>query len=583
MSAYERFVSDVSVIGTGVLIVVGLVVLAVRLHAVQVESAAEFNVVLERQRIRRVRTAAPRGRILDCRGRELAANRTVRSLALVIGSDYQKKDREATVAAVTNAIAEVCAQLGIEPDPKSVTFHSASNHVSRRLALPYVFKRDIDDDVLARFSEQIDGVRPGFVCVSETVRVHPQHSLAAHLVGITGRDDAEGDSGDVRVNFRERELVGRSGLEAYYDGFLRGVSGERQLVVAALGYMVREAGTVDPVPGPDLRLTLDIDIQRKVESLLGEYEKGACAVIDPETGAVLALASNPSYDLDTYSRDFQSLNTSPKHPLVNRASGGWYAPGSTFKPITALAALRAGIDSEAVVECNGVFELPGMKLHCSRRWGHGDVGMCDALKESCNTYFAHVAQLIGTNALFRAAREFGLGEKSGIDLFDDAPGTVPDGRRGRGLRGQWWTGELSQMAIGQGQLLVTPLQMARVAGALGTGFLVTPHLRAGIEPKRQPLPFSAEHLDIVREGMRRVVDGGTGRRGGEGVTADVLLGKTGTAEVGSRTNRRKNTWFIAYARRGAKSVAVAMVIEDGESGGLTTAPLVAEVLQEALR
>jgi len=239
--------------------------------------------------------------------------------------------------------------------------------------------------------------------------------------------------------------------------------------------------------------------------------------------------------------------------------------------------------------------LPGgMELHCARRWGHGYLALREALRDSCNTFFCNLGCEVGTNQLCKTARAFGLGAKTGIDTPDEVAGVVPTHEwKMRTYGERWYPGDLAQMAMGQGMLLASPLQMARVAGALGRGMLVTPRLRADASAMSQALPFPKEHLDIVREGMRMVVEkGGTGARGAEGVNA-WMIGKTGTAEVGRGATRRKNTWFIAYAEscgrdgegrivrvaKPAEVVAVAMVIENGMSGGGTTAPRVAEVLK----
>jgi len=228
--------------------------------------------------------------------------------------------------------------------------------------------------------------------------------------------------------------------------------------------------------------------------------------------------------------------------------------------------------------------MGSLHLHCSRRWGHGSLSLRQALMVSCNPYFCNLAMENGSNALIRTAREFGLGEKTGLDLGVDMVGTVPDaGWKERMYGERWFPGDLAQMAIGQGMLLVSPLQMARVAGAIGTGFLVTPHLKRDVAPERRPLAVSAHHLTIVRAGMRMVVAGdgkvqGTGWRGGDGVPVAVA-GKTGTAEVGRGASRRKNTWFIAYAPAEAPRVAIALVVENGVSGGTTAAPRVGAILR----
>ena len=247
--------------------------------------------------------------------------------------------------------------------------------------------------------------------------------------------------------------------------------------------------------------------------------------------------------------------------------------------MTALAGLRAGVPPEATYDCTGVFELGGMKLHCARRWGHGPIDMRHAIKESCNTYFSNLGCDIGTNALFSAARAMGLGAKTGLDFPQDSAGIVPSAEYKRSHYDlPWYASDLAHASIGQGHLLVTPLQMARLAGAIGTGFLTRPRLRADSPVECMLLPFSAQNLAVIREGMRMVVDGGTGHLAGEGVAVSVA-GKTGTAEVGLGATRRKNTWFIAYAPAEKPTVAIAMVIENGESGGTTTAPKVNAVLK----
>jgi len=360
------------------------------------------------------------------------------------------------------------------------------------------------------------------------------------------------------------------------------------VLVDARGFAISEHTVTEPGVGPDLQLTIDSRLQRVVEGCLSGH-RGACVVIDPRNGEVLALASAPSYNPNDFVPSlspelYGRLAEDPAKPLLNRASGGAYAPGSTFKPITALAGLRAGYSDHSTYECDGVFVLGTMHLRCSRRWGHGRLDVRHALMKSCNPFFCNLGTAIGTNAIVSAAKAFGLGAKTGLDLGIDMAGTVPDAEWKQKMYGEpWYPGDLPQMSIGQGMLLVSPLQMARVAGAIGSGRLATPHLKLDLEPELKPLPFSAQHLKAVREGLRMVVvgdgtDRGTGAKGGENVKVPVS-GKTGTAEIGQGDNRRKNTWFIAYAPSAAPTVAVAMVIENGESGGGTTAPLVAEILK----
>ena len=577
MNRDESIVSDLACWAVAAVFVFGLAVLALRLKEVQVEDAADYSYANARQSVRRVQTDGVRGRIIDRNGVVLADNR--KSVSIVCKSAFfQKRTWEATVANIETALSNVAAAVG---SPSPLTRRDIRRHIDQTLAMPLVAWRDVGEKELARFCEH-DRELPGFSVLETEERVFPQGRLASHLIGYVGRDRGESEAGDEKFNFYLPEMRGRSGLEIYYDSFLRGVPGERKVLVDARGFAIREWTVVESKRGPDLRISLDARIQRVAEEqLLGC--KGACVVLDPRNGDVIAMVSSPGYDPNEFvprlsSKLYSSYAENPAKPLLNRASGGAYAPGSTFKPITALAGLKSGFPELVRHECTGVFVFGGMHLRCARRWGHGPLDMRHAIRESCNPYFCSLAADIGTNAVISAARAFGLGEKTGIDLGVDMAGTVPDGEWKMRMYGErWYPGDLPQMAIGQGMLLASPLQMARVAGAIGTGYLVAPRLKLDIPVRREPLPFSKKQLDVVREGMRMVVDGGTGRRGGERVAAAVS-GKTGTAEIGRGETRRKNAWFIAFAPSEAPSAAVAMIVENGESGGGTAAPRVRNVL-----
>ena len=556
----------------------GFLVLAVRLERMQMDYVAESRRRMAAQSERRVLTDAPRGCILAKGGAVLAGNRPTASIA-VSAESFQKRKWADTAAGMRAAIDSAAAIVG---RPSAVTDREILRHLKQTLARPLVVWRDVSADELARFSEhELD--LPGFICVDGEERVYPQGSLAAHLVGYVGRDRAESVAGDEAFRFCDLEMRGRSGVEYGYDSFLRGVAGEKRLLVDARGYAYEETTVREAKRGPDLCLALDLGIQAAAEAQLAG-ERGACVVMDADTGEVLAFASAPAFNPNEFvptlrQAVYDRFANDPAKPLLNRASGGSYAPGSTFKPITALAGIHAGISPLATYECTGHYQCGQMKIRCSRTWGHGEMNVMTALRDSCNPYFCHLGTAAGTNAVISAARAFALGAKTGIDYPIDLSGVVPDDAWKREKYSErWYPGDLAQMSMGQGMLLATPLQMARVAGAIGTGFLVTPRLIAAQAPERRRLPFTEAELRPVREGMRMVVVGGTGKKGAEGVDASVI-GKTGTAEVGRGETRRKNTWFIAFAEKGSRRIAVSMVIENGESGGGTTAPKVCEVLK----
>ena len=566
-------------------IVAGIVQLALRIRELQVEDTADYGLASARQSVRRVQTAGCRGRILDRRGAVLADN--CRQLSIVcLPASFERRTWDLTVAEIARAITNAASVVGLPP---SLPLVAIRRHVAHSLAMPLVVWSDVGGSALARFAEH-ERELAGFMLEESEERTYPQGAAAAHLVGYVGRDRGRAVAGDERFNFFTPELRGRSGLEYFYDSFLNGVPGERKVLVDARGFAIRSWTVVEPQAGPDLRLTIDVAIQwaaaRELAGLIG-----ACAVIDPRNGDVLALVSSPGFDPNDFvpvlREDlYRRLADDPAKPLLDRAVGGAYAPGSTFKPVTALAGLRAGYPADQPYVCAGAFELGGMKLRCTSRWGHGEMDLRHALMKSCNPFFCNLGVDIGTNALCAAARDFGLGGRTGLDFSVDMAGVVPDADWKRRTYGEkWFQGDLAQMSIGQGMLLVSPLQMALVAGALGTGYRVTPHLKFGTPAARQPLPFSAEHLAVVREGLKMVVTGdgdarGTGWRGAVDVPVSVA-GKTGTAEVGRGASRRKNAWFIAYAPADNPSVAVAMVVENGEGGGVTAAPKVAAVLRRA--
>lgn len=571
---------------------VGLLVLAVRLERVQIDSAADSRRRMAVQSERRVQTDAPRGRILARGGAVLAENRLSVSIA-VNAESFQKRTWSDTAAKIREAIDAASAIVG---HPSPVTDREIMRHLKQALARPLVVWRDIGPDELARFSEhELD--LPGFVALEREERVYPNGSLAAHLVGYVGRDRAESVAGDEAFRYYDMEMRGRSGAEYYYDGYLRGVPGEKRLLVDARGFAHDETTVVEAKRGPDLELALDVGVQSVAESQLAGH-KGACVVMDAATGEILAFASAPAYNPNDFvpilrQSVYDGLSKDPAKPLLNRASGGTYAPGSTFKPLTALAAIHQGISPRFTYECIGYYQCGQMKIRCSRTWGHGPENTMTALRDSCNPFFCYLGAAVGTNAVIATARAFGLGAKTGLDFPTDAAGVVPDDAWKREKYNErWFPGDLAQMSMGQGMLLATPLQMARVAGAIGTGLLATPRLIAGLPPELSAVPFTETELGSVREGMRMVVADGTGRKGAENVDAWVI-GKTGTAEVGVGASRRKNTWFIAYAetcahgadgrpRRTtfpARRIAVAMVVENGESGGGTTAPKVCEIMK----
>ncbi|MBO7688342.1 MAG: penicillin-binding protein 2 [Kiritimatiellae bacterium] len=596
------------ILSLGAVYLLGFLVLGSTLFRLQYMDTGEFKADLEQQNTRRIRIPGLRGRILDRNGAVLAECRPSHCIQCNVEEFQRRGDATNTVAAVEEALGRLTDKLGLER-PAGLTHVRIERHVKQSSAMPLMLWEDVPDDVFARFAENSEEF-PGFEATTRPERIYPYGKLAAHVLGYTGRsrpDDADS------AHFFEHDMKGREGVERYYNRFLTGVAGERKVHVDARGFRPtkqREAmmdddmdADVAPSPGLDLRLTIDKDVQAVLEAQL-DGVTGAGVVLDPRDGAVIALASAPTFDPnDCVPRltveVYADLTNAPAKRLQNRAISESYAPGSTFKPITALAALANGWLPDDEYSCEGVYRLGNLNLHCWDRWGHGPITLRTALEKSCNTFFCNLGTAVGTNAVITAARAFGLGTVTGIDLGGETAGVVPDNEWKRAaFNERWYPGDTCQMSIGQGMLVVTPLQMAVVAATLANGGKVfTPYLfaRGADEPPPEPastVQYDREYMDLVREGMRDVAETGTGRRiltrwqdaepgsfKKRRFNLNVTCaGKTGTAEIGRGDTKRKNTWVIAFAPFEKPTVAIAMIVERGESGGSTVAPRVHAVL-----
>ncbi len=595
------------ILALGALFVFGELVLAISLFRLQVLNVADSRESQEIQTIRRVRVPGLRGRILDCKNRVLAECRPSYCISCNLEEFQRRGAPSNTVAAIDAAIENVATALDLK---RQINIRQIERHLRTASAIPLIAWRDLDARTFARFCERLDEF-PGFIDHVEAERTYPYGSLAAHVLGYTGRGNA-GDPERDPVYFSEKDMMGRSGVESYYNRFLAGVTGERRIRVDARGFrptkarqtMLEEAGDggMAPADGLDLHLTLDIKIQADVERELHSVT-GACVVLNPRNGAVLALASAPTFDPNSCvpylsPEVYASLTNAPAKRGQNRAVNEGYAPGSTFKPITALAGLSTGWMPEDEYNCTGVYRLGDLRLHCWNRYGHSYVNIRQALEQSCNTFFCNLGTAIGSNAVIKAAQAFGLGSRTGIDLGGEYAGVVPDDEwKRRWYNEPWYPGDTCQMCIGQGMLLVTPLQMAVVAATLANGgdiyrpFLYDREHLSAPKPVRR-IPFARDDIELVRRGMKDVVDLGTGRSIAIRTDPEVTPngrhrryklnvdcgGKTGTAEIGRGETKRKNTWIIAFAPFDKPTVAIAMVVERGESGGKTVAPRVHNVL-----
>ena len=581
------------------LMLLGLCLLGAGMWRIQVAHGERYENKQAMQSIRRVRTPGVRGRLFDRNEKCLADNRPSYCVAVYLEELRRPGAWSKTIDRVEELIAALSVELNLPP---TITRKDIQAHIRKRLPLPLVLWRDIDEERLARLSES-ESKFSGVDIYPEAVRFYPENRLACHLLGYIGRADiSQEDNDEEPYDYYLPEMTGRSGVEKSLDTYLRGEAGGRLVRIDVSGYRRDDVGQRDPRPGSDIRLALDAGIQRMAEDALGDVA-GAVVVLDPGNGDVLALASSPGYDPNKFipfitTENWTQLNENPMKPLINRAVTGLYPPGSTFKPITAMAALENGKARPGEThDCPGHFQLGSTVFRCWFHAGHGVLDLRGALQHSCNVYFFNMGLACGHEAIAHMAAALGLGRKSDIELDYERAGLVPDERWKRmTFNDGWRDGDTCNMSIGQGALQVTPLQMAVVTAAIANGGLVyRPRLVLGVRDPGQEtfierpaevvndMHWAPENIRAVREGMRAVVmtPNGTGRA--IQVPGVTVAGKTGTAEFGRKDERKRHAWMIAFAPYEAPRYAVVMLVDEGISGSETAAPRMRRLMHGLFR
>ncbi|HEY9163704.1 MAG TPA: penicillin-binding protein 2, partial [Magnetovibrio sp.] len=435
----------------------------------------------------------------------------------------------------------------------------------------------------------------------------------AHVLGYVASVSEKDVTGDPLMElpgFR----IGKSGLEKTYDLALRGSGGSSQVEVNAVGRVIRELNRQEGQPGAELRLTIDLELQRYTTERLGD-NSAAVVVLDVHSGEVLAMVSNPSFDPNAFNTglsqaEWESLVSNPKAPLTNKAIAGQYAPGSTYKPAVALAALEKGvITQDTKVHCGGSTKLGNAEFHCWKRGGHGTLDLAGALEHSCDVFFYEVARRTGIERIAAMSRRLGMGTPLGVDLPGERAGLVPSNEWKLGAVGtSWQLGETLIAGIGQGYILATPMQLAvMTARIVNGGRAVKPRLtmdmvgEAGVQPfpttEAKPLGIAPDHLAQVWRGMENVVNSPTGTAFGSRIKDPRyrMAGKTGTVQVRRITKAERETgvlkneqlpWrerdhalFVGYAPFENPRYAVSVVVEHGGGGSSVAAPIARDVLQ----
>lgn len=552
----------------------------------QVRDPEVYSERAEANRIKALPIPAPRGKMLDRDGRVIVDNHS--SFSLILSRENLQTHHLETIAKGLNLDYEELVRRVRRFDRTHPKYE------------PVVVKEELTPGELA-FVEAHRGAGgfPEMELIHAQRRLYPREGLAAHLVGYVG-EVSEAELNQLEfVQYRPGDVIGKAGLERQYNRRLMGIDGQRKVLVDSRGRERKVIGIKEAVPGEDLRLTIDLDLQAVAE-LTMEGRRGAVVALDPRSGDVLAMVSRPSFDPNRFAgrirpRDWQEIAGNPENPLLNRAIQAQLAPGSTFKPVVALAGLSEGIiDPDFHVTCSGGTTFYGRHFRCHRRGGHGPVGIYRALADSCDVFFYHVGNRLGIDQIASYAEMMGFGRKTGIDLPGEAEGLVPSSRwKIRTYRQRWYAGETISVAIGQGALTVTPLQLAYAIGGLALGGVWhKPHLIADSRERDAPrlADFDVRHAVQVVNGMWAAVnDGGTG--GSARLVNVDVCGKTGTAQLISNDSAKANgladalkdnAWFVGFAPRNNPEIVVAALFENGEHGNLA-APIVRDVIRTYIR
>lgn len=578
-------------------------VLIGRMYYLQVIESERYVTLADENRINFRLLPPPRGRIMDRYGNAMADNQQNYRVVII---PEQAGDVERTL----DLLSLIVPLSGGER-------RRIRREVKRKRAfVPITVRENLDWSEVARIEVNTPDL-PGILIDVGQSRSYIQGSEAAHVLGYVASVSEKDLTGDPLLElpgFR----IGKAGVEKVYDLALRGSGGSSQVEVNALGRVIRELDRQEGQAGSEVHLTIDMELQHYISKRLGN-ESATVVVMDVHTGEVFALVSSPSFDPNAFNKglsqaEWESLISNPKAPLTNKAVTGQYAPGSTFKPAVALAALEKGaVTPETKIFCGGSIKLGNSEFHCWKKGGHGTLDLKGAIEHSCDVYFYEAARRTGIERMGAMARRFGMGAQLGLDLPGEKKGLVPTDKWKRGAIGApWQLGETLIAGIGQGYILTTPLQLAVMTARLANGGrAVTPRLTMdqvtpeGLSPypdeEAPSLGLSPDHLALVLKGMEDVVNAPTGTAYRSRIKNERwrMAGKTGTVQVRRISKAERETgvlknnelpWkerdhalFVGFAPLENPRYAVSVVVEHGGGGSSTAAPIARDILQETQR
>ncbi len=578
-----------------------MAVLGARMRFLGVDQADQYQLLAEENRINIQLIPPARGLILDRNGKLIAGNE--QNYRVVI-----TKEGAGDVQAVLNRLSHLIPMT--KGDMNRITRELDRN--SAFVPIPVADRLSWEDlSKIALNTPALPGVTPD-VGLS---RVYPRDVDFAHVLGYVGpvsEKDLEGLENPDPLLHIPKFQIGKIGVEKWMEDKLRGSAGDKKVEVNHVGRVMRELERTEGIAGADLRLTIDAEVQNFVQARLG-VESAACVVMDVNSGDVIAAVSSPSFDPNLFvrgisSRDYSALTENDHRPLANKVVQGVYPPGSTFKMVTALAALDDGqITTDTTVRCPGYLEFGGRKFHCWKKGGHGKVDLVTALGQSCDVFFYDVAQRVGIDKIALMGQRLGLGQRHDLPMSAISEGNLPNKAwKEQRYKQEWRIGDTINAAIGQGYVLASPLQLCVMASRLATGLMVEPRLVREIggkpvdRPDPKPLGIDTSQLVVVREGMGQVVNSQKGTSFAARIVNDAMkmAGKSGTSQVRNISASERETgvvgnadlpWeqrdhalFVAFAPVEAPRYAVAVVVEHGGGGSSVAAPIARDALLRVL-
>ena len=576
-------------------------VLGFRMRHLQVDQADQFQLLAEENRIN-IRLIPPeRGLIHDRNGRLIAGNE--QNYRVVI-----TREAAGDAELVLRRLAGIIPMTGEELE------RAIEEVMALRAFVPVTVAERLTWEDFSKVALNAPAL-PGVVPEVGLSRIYPLDQDFAHVVGYVGpvsEKDLEGLEKPDPILRIPKFQIGKIGVEKWMEDTLRGRAGTKRIEVNSAGRVMRELEREEGDAGDDIRLTIDADVQNFAQARLGE-ESAAAVVMDVATGELICCASSPSFDPNLFVRgishaDYDALMEDDHRPMANKTVSGAYPPGSTFKMVTALAALEAGvITADTRVRCPGFIEFGERRFHCWKRAGHGTVSLERSLSESCDVYYYDIAQKVGIDKIAEMGRKLGLGQRFDLPMSAITAGIMPDKAwKLERHQADWRIGDTINASIGQGYVLTSPLQLAVMTARLASGRAVSPRLVKSVNDREVPLAeapslgLTEEYLTKIRQGMWEVVNGDRGTALSSRIVDPTLVmaGKTGTSQVRNISaaeresgvianedlpwNRRDHALFVGYAPFDAPRYAIAVVVEHGGGGSTAAAPIARDILLRAL-